>query len=148
MAVFGAGPVGLLVMAIARASGAHPIAITDVDAKRLECSNTFEPFCFTHRVDVTATARESAIAVRKLFSACSSENSESAIPALVLECTGIESSIATASYTVRRGGRINVVGVAAKPLLNNITFIIFHLSNFSYGLSTGTMERGLQALRL
>ncbi|PVH69146.1 GroES-like protein [Cadophora sp. DSE1049] len=112
VAIFGAGPIGLLVMAVARASGAHPVVITDVDETRLEFARTFEPHCLTHKVEVGAMVRESANAQR--------------MPAVVLECTGIESSIIAASYTVRRGGRIDVVGVSSKPYLNNIPFM--HLS--------------------
>lgn len=46
----------------------------------------------------------------------------------MLECTGIESSIATAGYTVRRGGTVNVVGVSAKNLINNIPFMHMSMS--------------------
>ncbi|OAL03227.1 GroES-like protein [Phaeosphaeriaceae sp. SRC1lsM3a] len=126
VAIFGAGPIGLLTMAIARASGAHPIVITDVDVGRLEFAKAFEPRCLTHQVDISKTARESADAVRKLFNDDSETKQEHRMPELLLECTGVESSIVTASYTVRRGGRINFVGVSSRPLVNNLPFM--HLS--------------------
>lgn len=34
--VCGAGPIGLVALAAARASGAHPLVITDIDAERLK----------------------------------------------------------------------------------------------------------------
>lgn len=128
VAIFGAGPIGLLVMAVARASGAHPIVITDVDETRLQFARGFEPRCLTHKVDIGTMPGQSADAIRTLVGdeLSSGSNQESRMPALVLECTGIESSIIAASYTVRRGGRINIVGVSSKPLLDNIPFM--HLS--------------------
>uniref|UniRef100_A0A0B7KBI3 Alcohol dehydrogenase-like N-terminal domain-containing protein n=1 Tax=Bionectria ochroleuca TaxID=29856 RepID=A0A0B7KBI3_BIOOC len=87
VAVFGAGPIGLLTMA-------------------------------------------SAAKVRDLFERKGWESSagrtEYDMPNVVLECTGIESSIATAAFTVRRGGSINVVGVSSRPSINNIPFM--HMS--------------------
>jgi L-iditol 2-dehydrogenase len=130
VAVFGAGPIGLLTMAAARASGAHPIVITDIDEGRLSFAKTFEPHCRTYRVDPTATPELTANNIRDLFERqgrkAGLSRTEYDMPQLVLECTGLESSIATAAYTVRRGGCINVVGVSSKPLVNNIPFM--HLS--------------------
>ncbi|KAH7112022.1 chaperonin 10-like protein [Dactylonectria macrodidyma] len=130
VAVFGAGPIGLLTMAAARASGAHPIVITDIDEGRLSFAKTFGPNCLTYKVDPTATPELSANHIRDLLERegrkVGSSRTEYDMPQLVLECTGFESSIATAAYTVRRGGCINVVGVSSKPLVNNIPFM--HLS--------------------
>lgn len=126
VAVFGAGPIGLLVMAVARASGAHPIVITDVDASRLEFAKSLEPHCLTYQVNTQMSAQDTAAAIRALFADPTVQPVEQKMPSLVLECTGIESSIATAAYTVRRGGAVNIVGVSSKPLVNNIPFM--HLS--------------------
>jgi L-iditol 2-dehydrogenase len=129
-AVFGAGPIGLLAMAAARASGAHPIVITDIDEARLAFAKTFEPHCLTYKVDPAAAPEASANHIRDLFERegqkAGLRRSEYDMPQLVLECTGFESSIATAAYTVRRGGSINVIGVSSKPLANNLPFM--HLS--------------------
>ena len=46
-------------------------------------------------------------------------------PSTVLECTGIEASIVTAAYTVRRSGTVMVVGVG-KSVIHNLPFM--HLS--------------------
>ncbi|KAL5610768.1 hypothetical protein FOBRF1_006885 [Fusarium oxysporum] len=129
-AVFGAGPIGLLTMAAARASGAHPVVITDINEERLSFAKTFEPNCLTYKIDPKASPEESGDQIRNLFERegwnIGSPRTEYDMPQLVLECTGIESSIATAAYTVRRGGSINVVGVSSKPSINNIPFM--HLS--------------------
>jgi len=133
VAVFGAGPIGLLAMAVARASGAHPIVITDVDSSRLEFARSFEPHCRTFLISRENSPEQNARGIRELFcpegksmSTTPAEIIEYDMPALVLECTGFESSIATAAYTVRRGGRINVIGVSANPKTNNLPFM--HLS--------------------
>lgn len=125
VAVFGAGPIGLLTMAVARASGAHPIVISDVDEGRLQFAKSFLPECITYKVDLAASPQQNGRNVRTLFEG-DGKDPEYDMPHLVLECTGVESSIATAAFTVRRGGRINVVGVSSKPNINNVPFM--HLS--------------------
>ncbi|CAG9949048.1 unnamed protein product [Clonostachys rosea f. rosea IK726] len=130
VAVFGAGPIGLLTMAVARASGAYPIVISDIDENRLAFAKAFEPNCRTYKVDPVDSPEQSAAKVRDLFERKGWESSagrtEYDMPNVVLECTGIESSIATAAFTVRRGGSINVVGVSSRPSINNIPFM--HMS--------------------
>ncbi|KAG6356251.1 hypothetical protein INS49_015638 [Diaporthe citri] len=149
VAVFGAGPIGLLVMAVARASGAHPVVITDVDASRLEFAKEFEPHCRTYLVNAQGTAQGNAVGIRSLFAGSNGLPTEHDMPALVLECTGIESSIATAAYIVRRGGRINIVGVSSRPLINNIPFMHLSLAEIQLRFIkhyTGTWPAAIQAL--
>ncbi|PHH61595.1 hypothetical protein CDD81_8110 [Ophiocordyceps australis] len=131
VAVFGAGPIGLLAMAVARASGAHPIVISDIDASRLRFAQVFEPSCITYQVRRDASPADSGREMRALFASRRSGSplggdSEYDMAQLVLECTGTESSIATAAYTVRRGGCINVVGVSPKMTIDQVPFM--HLS--------------------
>lgn len=121
VAVFGAGPIGLLTMAAARASGAYPIVITDVDQSRLDFARSFDPNCWTHRV--CGTPEDTGAEIRKLFGA-----DETNMPSLVLECTGVEASIITAGFTVKRGGTINVVGVSPKMSINNVPFMKLSLA--------------------
>lgn len=121
VAVFGAGPIGLLTMAAARASGAYPIVITDVDQTRLDFAKAFDPHCITHQVK--GSPEESGAQIRQLFG-----QEESIMPSLVLECTGVEASIITAGFTVKRGGTINVVGVSPKMSINNVPFMKLSLA--------------------
>jgi L-iditol 2-dehydrogenase len=121
---------GLIALAAARASGAHPIVITDIEPARLAFAKVFVPSCQTYLMDRKLNARENANGIRRLFGAAHDiENepnpNESFAPETVLECTGVESSICAAAYVARRGGRIVGIGVG-KSVMNNLPFM--HLS--------------------
>ena len=153
--VCGAGPIGLLALASARASGAHPLVITDVEPKRLAFAKELVPTVKTYQVDTTKSNEENAKAVRNLFG-----ETEYVQPRVVYECTGIESSVCSAAFMVRRGGVLMVVGVG-RSIMNNLPFMHLslaevyirplrsihdtnrvHRSNFD--LSTDTKIRGLR----
>lgn len=118
--VCGAGPIGLITLAAARASGAYPIVVTDLDAGRLAFAKSFVPSCITYQVSRDLDAQGNAKAIRLLFG-----SQEYDVPETVLECTGVESSVCTAAYTARRGGKVVVIGVG-KETMNNLPFM--HLS--------------------
>lgn len=118
--ICGAGPIGLIALAAARASGAHPLVITDLEPKRLAFAKEFVPECTTYQVDTKLSSEENAAAVRKLFGATEYE-----APSTVLECTGVESSIILSAFAVRRGGVVCVIGVG-RPIVNNLPFM--HIS--------------------
>ncbi|KAI8948709.1 GroES-like protein [Xylaria longipes] len=118
--ICGAGPIGLVALAAARASGAHPLVITDVNASRLKFAKEFVPHCQTYRIQPKLSAEENAKEIRRLYG-----DDEYSQPASVMECTGVESSVCTAAFTVRRGGTLMVIGVG-RPVMNNIPFM--HLS--------------------
>jgi L-iditol 2-dehydrogenase len=124
--ICGAGPIGLIALAAARASGAHPIVITDIEPRRLQFAREFVPLCRTYRVDGRR--------IRRLFRNDDDDSlqdlehdltQEYYAPRTVLECTGVESSVCTAAYTVRRGGTICIIGVG-KSVMNNLPFM--HIS--------------------
>lgn len=123
--VCGAGPIGLIALAAARASGAHPIVVTDLEPSRLAFAKDFVPTCITYQVDCTKDARVNADAIRALFG-----SSEYVAPDTILECTGVESSVCTAAYTVRRGGTLVVIGVG-KAIMNNLPFMHISLAEVS-----------------
>lgn len=118
--VCGAGPIGLIALAAARASGAHPIVVTDLDENRLAFAEEFAPTCVPYQINRNLDAEGNAKAIRALFG-----DEEYFAPETVLECTGVESSICTAAYTARRGGNVVVIGVG-KSIVNNLPFM--HLS--------------------
>lgn len=120
--ICGAGPIGLIALAAVRASGAHPIVITDLEPKRLEFAKRFVPKGLTYQVARDLSAEQNAKEIRKLF--CE-ESGEYGAPETVLECTGVESSVVTACYTARRGGTVMVIGVG-RSIMNNLPFM--HLS--------------------
>jgi L-iditol 2-dehydrogenase len=118
--VCGAGPIGLITLAAARASGAHPIVVTDLDAGRLAFAKSFVPSCIPYQVSRDLDAQGNAKEIRSLFGSRQYD-----APETVLECTGVESSVCTAAYTARRGGKVVVIGVG-KETMNNLPFM--HLS--------------------
>jgi L-iditol 2-dehydrogenase len=133
--VQGAGPVGLIALAVARASGAHPVVICDVEPKRLDFAKDFVPGCLTYLVQRDMDASQNADEIRALFGVGKrgakgvSQNEHSA-PATVLECTGVESSVAAAAFSCRIGGTVMVIGVG-RPVMNNLPFMHMSLAEVS-----------------
>lgn len=147
--VCGAGPIGLLALAAARASGANPLVVTDLEPRRLEFAKRYVPGCRTYRVDPALGARGNADAVRRLFlgegaevEGLSEEEREYLAPDTVLECTGVESSVCTAGFAARRGGTVCVIGVG-KDIMNNLPFMHMSLAEVSSG---GAEEGKYEAL--
>ncbi|BEJ14664.1 hypothetical protein CspHIS471_0404310 [Cutaneotrichosporon sp. HIS471] len=98
--ICGAGPIGLLVLLCARACGAHPIIMTDLQPSRLEFARTLVPSVLTVlSTGDDSTGKETASRVR-----------EHAQVVAAIECTGAESSIATAVYSCQPRGCVVVVG--------------------------------------
>ncbi len=126
--VCGAGPIGLIALAAARASGAHPIVITDLEPKRLAFAKDFVPSCRPYQISRNLDAQGNAKVIRSLFG-----DSEYEAPETILECTGVESSVVTAAYTVRRGGDLMVIGVG-KDIMNNLPFM--HISLAEVGCTS------------
>jgi L-iditol 2-dehydrogenase len=123
--ICGAGPIGLIALAAARASGAHPLVITDLEPKRLAFAKEFVPSCQVYQVDTTLHEESNAAAIQALFGPTEYE-----APATVLECTGVESSVVTAAHVVRTGGDLMVIGVG-KDIMNNLPFMKISLSEAS-----------------
>lgn len=132
--VCGAGPIGLITLAAARASGAHPIVITDLDSGRLEFARSFVPGCITYQVSRELDAQGNAKAIRDLFG-----RDEYNAPETVLECTGVESSVCTAAYAARRGGKVVVIGVG-KEMMNNLPFMHLSLAEVSVVINLSLLE--------
>jgi len=99
--ICGAGPIGLIALLCCRAAGAEPIVITDIDEGRLKFAKELVPSVRTHHVR-SVSAEESAEAIVGLAEVR---------PAIALECTGVESSVATAVWCVKFGGKVFVIGV-------------------------------------
>lgn len=118
----------MLALAAARASGAHPLVITDLEPGRLAFARDYVPSCITYQVDRDLSSEENAAAVRKLFG---EEGDEYTAPPTVLECTGVESSVVLATFAVRRGGVVCVIGVG-KSVMNNLPFMHISLAEVSF----------------
>ena len=79
----------------------------------------------TYQVDITKDPETNAAKIRNIFG-----DTEYSFPDVVLECTGVESSIMTSVYATRRGGSVMVIGVG-RPFINNVPFMHMSLSEVS-----------------
>ncbi|KFX98062.1 hypothetical protein V497_01801 [Pseudogymnoascus sp. VKM F-4516 (FW-969)] len=110
--ICGAGPIGLITLLCARAAGAEPIVITDIDESRLKFAKELVPSVTTFKVE-RVSAEDSAKAIVTAFGGIE--------PAYALECTGVESSISAAIWAVKFGGKVFVIGVGKNEM--NIPFM-------------------------
>ncbi|KAI0058746.1 GroES-like protein [Artomyces pyxidatus] len=124
--ICGAGPIGLVTLLCARAAGAEPIVITDIDQGRLEFAKTLvagKPGTLaTYLVERGHTEQEIAEGIKMGLGGLE--------PDVALECTGVESSIAAAIHAVRFGGTVFVVGVGK----NEMQFPFMRLSTHEIDL--------------
>ncbi|KAK9364406.1 chaperonin 10-like protein [Lipomyces kononenkoae] len=114
--VLGAGPIGIVSALCARAAGAEPIIITDINHDRLMFAKTLIPSIRTVKVDRGKTPDEIAV---NIIDAAGGIR-----PRVALECTGIQSSLATAIFSLKFRGVCYCIGVGAST--QNIPFM--HLS--------------------
>ena len=110
--IAGSGPIGIITLLCCRAAGACPIVITDLDEGRLAFAKSLVPSVITHKVE-KVSPEESAKSIVATFGGIE--------PFFALECTGVESSIATAIWSVKFGGKVFVVGVGKTQI--NIPFM-------------------------
>ncbi|OAQ97092.1 hypothetical protein LLEC1_07437 [Akanthomyces lecanii] len=109
--VMGAGPVGLLCAAVARAHGAIKVVSVDIVQSKLDLARTF---CSTHTyTSQKVSAEDNAAALKK--AADLGEGAD-----VVIDASGAEPSIQTSIHTVRVGG-IYVQGGMGKA---DVTFPI------------------------
>ncbi|CAK9779468.1 putative L-arabinitol 4-dehydrogenase [Cutaneotrichosporon oleaginosum] len=100
--ICGAGPIGLISLLAADAAGCCPIVITDLFESRLEFARTLVPGVKTILIAKGESAEEAAKRI----------TAEAGMPLrAALECTGVESSIRAAIYSVQFGGKVFVIGV-------------------------------------
>lgn len=123
--VFGAGPIGLISLAVAKAAGACPLVITDLDRGRLDFAEKFVPGAVGVQVDLTKSPQEMAVAIREVVKERAGD-----VPRVVFECTGVQSSVITASFVPRPAGEVIVIGVG-KATMNELPFM--HLSMAEVG---------------
>ncbi len=96
VAVIGCGPVGLIVMQLARLNGGLPVVSIDKDARRLE-------FAAALNVDAALGADDGLGAALR-------EHSGGKDPAVVIEATGHPEAIPAAFDLARFGGRVVLLG--------------------------------------
>ncbi|KAH9817837.1 chaperonin 10-like protein [Melampsora americana] len=100
--ICGAGPIGLVTLLACRAAGASPIAITDLSDDRLNFAKQLVPTVKTVKVGRTCSSKEVADQVVKVMGLK---------PSIAIECSGFESSINAAIFSMKFGGKVFVIGV-------------------------------------
>jgi len=105
--ICGAGPIGLISLLCARAAGACPIVITDIDEGRLAFAKSLVPSVITFKAEREPPEE----AAKKIVAAFGGIE-----PAVALECTGVESAIASAVWAMKFGGKVFVIGVGKNEI--------------------------------
>ncbi|KAF8852335.1 GroES-like protein [Acephala macrosclerotiorum] len=126
--VMGAGPVGLLCMAVARAFGASTIVAVDIQPNRLEFA---KGYAATHTFTPERVPAEENAA--RLLKEAGLEGGADAI----IDASGAESSIQTSLHAIRRGG-VYVQGGMGKadinfPIMALCTKEVTAKGSFRYG---------------
>jgi len=106
--VCGAGPIGLVTLLCCKAAGAAPLVITDIDEGRLKFAADLVPGARTHKVEFSHSAEDFAASITALMDGIE--------PAIAMECSGAESSIAGAIQAVKFGGKVFVIGVGKNEI--------------------------------
>jgi L-iditol 2-dehydrogenase len=114
--ITGAGPIGLITLLSASAAGATPIVITDIDEGRLNFAKSLVPDVRTYKVQIGLSAEEQAQKIVDVFNDGDGSGPDALRPRLALECTGVESSVATAIWSVKFGGKVFVIGVGKNEM--------------------------------
>ncbi|OXG49841.1 hypothetical protein J010_04757 [Cryptococcus neoformans] len=104
--ICGAGPIGLALALCARAAGASPICITDLEQNRLDQAKALG-FDRTVKIDLGWDRLRTADQIRRVMG-------PGCIPQIAFECTGAASSINAACYVLEDGGTLLQVG-CGKP---------------------------------
>lgn len=105
--VMGAGPIGLVCCAVAKAFGASTIAVTDIVDSRLEFAASYAA-THTHKMERKA-AKESAKAI---LERCGVDGGFD----VVVDATGVASCIASGVFALRKGGVFVQAGLGAAEI--------------------------------
>ncbi|HVE79970.1 MAG TPA: L-threonine 3-dehydrogenase [Gemmatimonadaceae bacterium] len=109
--VTGCGPIGLFAVGICRAAGASRIIASDVNEKRLALAREMG-------AHDAVTPRQAEAAVKRATGGLGVD--------VVLEMSGVPSAVHQAFALVRVGGRVQMLGIPAKPIdVDFATEIIF-----------------------
>lgn len=100
--ITGAGPIGLLCLLVAKASGAKRVTVQDIDADRLQVAKELG----ADSVNLTRSDDDPKMSAEDL-------NAD-----VCIEGTGVESAIKTCIYGAKRGGVVVLVGTSkSEPVL-------------------------------
>lgn len=109
--ITGCGPIGIFAVGICKAAGASRIIASDVNPKRLELARRMGAHDAVQPADAVA-------AVKRATDGLGVD--------IVLEMSGVPAAVHQAFNLVRAGGRVQMLGIPAKPMeINLATEIIF-----------------------
>jgi threonine 3-dehydrogenase len=109
--ITGCGPIGLFAVGVCKAAGASLVVASDVNEKRLALARRMGAHVASHPAEVGE-------AVRKATDGLGVD--------VVLEMSGVPAAIHQAFELVRVGGRVQMLGIPAKPMdVNFATEVIF-----------------------
>lgn len=147
--ITGAGPIGIMQLLCANASGCSPIVITDLSQDRLDFAKKLVKDVHPFLIDLERTPQQTAAEIVDLFTAAASGVGGSGsqgqvMPVVTMECTGQESSIATAAceYSLKHCRTLAGVDLifyhrcysAIRPRLCDWRWQIAHRSTFHASL--------------
>jgi threonine 3-dehydrogenase len=121
VAVTGAGPIGVLSVAIARAAGASWVVATDVEPYRLELARAMG-------ADLALDARQPDTADR-IIAETGGDGVE-----VVLEMSGSQAALDQALHFITRGGRISLLGIFASPVEMHLSDLVIQKGLRLYGV--------------
>jgi threonine 3-dehydrogenase len=109
--ITGCGPIGIFAVGICKAAGASRIIASDVNERRLALARSMGAHDVVHPRDAEAAVKNSTDGLGV---------------DVVLEMSGVPSAIHQAFALVRVGGRVQMLGIPAKPMeVNFATEVIF-----------------------
>ncbi|KAJ5924964.1 Alcohol dehydrogenase superfamily zinc-type [Penicillium verhagenii] len=114
--ITGAGPIGLISLLSAKAAGACPIVITDIDEGRLAFAKSLVPEVRTYKVEIGKSAEECAEGIINAMNDGQGSGPDALRPKLALECTGVESSVNSAIWSMKFGGKVFIIGVGKNEM--------------------------------
>jgi len=121
VAVTGAGPIGALSVAIAKAGGASLVVATDVEPYRLDIARQMG-------ADLALDAREPDT-VARIMEATGGDGIQ-----VVLEMSGSQAALDQALEFATRGGRISLLGIFASPVQVHLSDLVIQKGLRLYGV--------------
>ncbi|KAI7899194.1 chaperonin 10-like protein [Cokeromyces recurvatus] len=110
--IFGAGPVGLLTAAAAKAAGAAHVTMADISASRLEFAKSYIADQVIHLTNKKGESEDSnAFAFKEAQDILKRTGIQTCH--VVFDCTGVEVCVQMSIYLVKNNGKVVLVGMGA-----------------------------------
>ncbi|KAK9465559.1 chaperonin 10-like protein [Lipomyces arxii] len=136
--VLGAGPIGIISALCAHAAGCTPLVITDIDDGRLDFAKSLIKGLRTVKVERGQSPEEIAVNIIAAGGGIR--------PRVALECTGVESSLSAAIYSLQFRGVCHCIGVGAST--QNIPFMILSVNEIELKFQYRYANQWPKAIRL